>query len=98
MEESAGAQTVQTDGVVADELDDLRHDVHRACVVASDAERAAVRRAHRSAVVLKFVVADVVEGLDDRRPGKPTLNDLAAAVLAIFRSEERRGERVLTDV
>ena len=60
-EEAAGAEAVQPDGVVADALDDVRHDVHRARVVAGDAERAAVRRAGGSAFVLELVVADVVE-------------------------------------
>src|SRR5882757_5315324 len=66
-EQPTGAQAVQPDGVVADALDDVRHDVHRARVVARDAEGPALRRADGPAFVLQFVVADLVERLDDRR-------------------------------
>src|SRR6266566_6916441 len=83
-EEAAGAQAAEPDGVVTNALDEFRDGGCRAWVVAGDAERAALRRARGPAFVFKFVVADVVEGLDDPRPGKPALDDLAAAVVAIF--------------
>ena len=41
-------------------------------------------RALGSPFVVELVVADVVEGLDDRRPVEPVLNDLAAAVPAVL--------------
>jgi len=42
-ENTAGAKAVQPDGVVADALDDFRNGIYRTCVVASHAERPAVR-------------------------------------------------------
>ena len=51
-------------------------------IVAGDAERPALRRAGGTAFFFEFVVADVVERLDDRRPGQPVRDDLAAAVAA----------------
>src|SRR5260370_18798477 len=83
-EQAASAKTVEPHGVVPDALDEFRHHVHRAWIVAGNPERAAFRRAFWSAFVFKLVVADVVEGLDDRRPHEPALDDLAAALLSIF--------------
>src|SRR5713101_5399903 len=83
-EEAARAQAVEPHGVVPDALDEFRHHVHCAWIVAGNPERAAFRRASWSAFVFKLVVADVVEGLDDRRPHEPALDDLAAAVSTIF--------------
>src|SRR5258708_29516150 len=83
-EQAARAQAVEPHGVVPDALDEFRHHVHRAWIVAGNPERAAFRRACWSAFVFKLVVADVVEGLDDRRPNAPALDDLAAAVSTSF--------------
>src|SRR5438132_1665600 len=83
-EQAARAQTVELHSVVPDALDEFRHHLHRTWIVAGNPERAAFRRASWSAFVFKLVVADVVEGLDDRRPHEPALDDLAAAVSTIF--------------
>ena len=66
-EQAARAQTVEPHRVVPDALDEFRHHVHRAWIIAGNPERAAFRRASWSAFVFEFVVANVVEGLDDRR-------------------------------
>src|SRR5439155_11381492 len=83
-EQAAGAQAVEPHSVVPDALDEFRHHVHRAWIVAGNPERAAFRRASWSALVFELVVANVVEGLDDRRPHEPALDDLAAAVSMIL--------------
>src|SRR5258706_2549638 len=83
-EQAARAQAVEAHGVVPDALDELRHRVYRAWIVAGNSERAAFRRTLRSAVVVQLIVADVVEGLDDCRPHEPALDDLATAVTMIL--------------
>src|SRR5260221_912885 len=83
-EQAARAQTVEPHRVVPDALDEFRHHVHHVWIVAGNPERATFRRAFRSAFVFELVVANVVEGLDDRRPHEPALDDLAAAVSMIF--------------
>src|SRR5436190_11683033 len=84
LEDAAGAKAVQPDGVVADPLDDVRHHVHRRCIVSRYTDGTAVRGADRSALVLEVVVADLVQRLDDRGPGEPVGDDLAAAALGVL--------------
>src|SRR6202790_3454193 len=83
-EQAARAQTVEPYSVVPDALDEFRHHVYRAWIVAGNPERAPFRRASWSAFVFELMVANVVEGLDDRRPHEPALDDLTAAVSMIL--------------
>src|ERR1700730_14602324 len=62
-EQAARAQTVEPHSVVPDALDEFRHHVHRAWIVAGNPECAVFRRAWWSAFVFELVVANVVEGL-----------------------------------
>src|SRR5580704_6683048 len=83
-EEAPGAQAAEPGGVVTDAFDDFRRGRYRARIVTGHAERPALRRACGTAFIVQFVVTDVIEGLDHHRPGQLLLDDLAAAVPAIF--------------
>src|SRR5260221_4035101 len=70
-EEAARAQAVEPHGVVTDALDEVRHHVHRAWIVASNPERAPFRHASCSALVFKLVEADLFQGLYDAHTHNP---------------------------
>src|SRR5580693_3298244 len=69
LEDATRPQAVQPDCVIAHALDEAGDDIERRRVVAGDSERPPVGRASRPPFVVKLVVANVVQGLDDRRAG-----------------------------
>src|ERR1051326_9146074 len=100
-EQATSAQTVEAHCVIADAFDECGHRAHRARIVASHSERAAVWRASWPAFLFELVVAKMVERLHDGCVHQPALNDLAATgtmILEQFHSSEIVQRRLVNDL